>query len=259
MLRTLWTSKMGMDAQQQKLDAIGNNLANSNTMGYKKVTVGFKDLLSESLDRKGYPVNDKTSIMGTGVKTTGWIRENAQGNLQETGISTDLSIDGPGNYFRLTKADGTKVYTRDGSFKIDNLGTLVDTNSNKVDLEFEPNRNAENTKFKENTMMVDSEGNVYVKEGELFNKVAKINLYTAIGDDAFQSIGDNLFTSSPGVQVQVANSRNVNINQGFLEGSNTNTAQEMTDMIVTQRAFQLSSKSLQTADEMWGMINNMRS
>jgi flagellar basal-body rod protein FlgG len=250
---------MGMDAYQQKLDAIGENLANSSTMGYKKINVGFKDLLSESLDRKGYPVNDRTAIMGTGVKTTEWSRDNSQGNLQETGISTDLCIDGAGNYFRLTNVDGSKVYTRDGSFKIDSTGTLVDANALKVDLEYVQGRNAENTKFKEENILIDNNGNVFLKEGELFNKVAKLNLYTATGNEAFKSIGQNLFVPGEGANVQVSDMSNVNINQGYLEGSNIDTATEMTDMIVTQRAFQLSSKSLQTADEMWGMINNIRS
>lgn len=259
MLRTLWTSKMGMDAYQQKLDAIGENLANSSTMGYKKINVGFKDLLSESLDRKGYPVNDRTAIMGTGVKTTEWSRDNSQGNLHETGIATDLCIDGEGNYFRLTNVDGSKVYTRDGSFKIDSSGTLVDANALKVDLEYVQGRNAENTKFKEENILIDNNGNVFLKEGELFNKVAKLNLYTATGNEAFKSIGQNLFVPAEGANVQVTDMSNVNIIQGYLEGSNIDTATEMTDMIVTQRAFQLSSKSLQTADEMWGMINNIRS
>jgi len=259
MLRTLWTSKMGMDANQQKLDAIGNNLANSSTMGYKKVNVGFKDLLSESLDRQGYPINDKTSTMGTGVRATTWSRNNTQGNLQDTGLSTDLAIDGAANYFRLTTADGSKVYSRDGSYKIDTKGELVDANSNKLDIEFANGRNAENTKFKEENMMIDTDGNIFLKEGGVFNNVGKLNLYTAVGDDAFQSVGNNLFVQKQGANVNVTDPSSTKIRQGFLEGSNVDVTEEMTDMIVTQRAFQLSSKSLETADQMWGMINNMRS
>ena len=131
MLRTIWTSKTGLNAQQVKLDTISNNLANSGTMGYKRVDVGFKDLLNESLDRKGYPVNDKDASMGTGVKTTELYRDNAQGFLTDTGLSTDLSIDGEG-YFRLVQPDGSYVYTRDGAFQVDSMGRLVDTRGNKV-------------------------------------------------------------------------------------------------------------------------------
>ena len=105
MLRTLWTSKAGMNANQERLDVISNNISNVNTTGYKKVEVGFKDLLSESLDRLGTPLNDKDSVIGTGVKTSEWFRSNIQGSLIQTAISTDIAIDGEG-YFRITSADG---------------------------------------------------------------------------------------------------------------------------------------------------------
>ena len=81
MLRTLWTAKSGMNANQEKLDAISNNLANSTTIGYKKAEVGFQDLLTESLDRKGYAINNKESVIGTGIKTGEWYRDNSQGAI----------------------------------------------------------------------------------------------------------------------------------------------------------------------------------
>ncbi len=259
MLRTLWTSKTGMNANQERLDVISNNLANSTTTGYKKVEIGFKDLLSESLDRRGYPIYDKTSIMGTGARTTAWYRDSTQGNLQATEVATDFAIDGAGQYFRVTKNDGSKAYTRDGAFKIDSQGTLVTTTANKVDIEYVQGRNEGNTVFKDDTLMIDTEGNVYNKEGDTYNIVGKINLYTAVGDTAFNSTGDNLFLPSDDANITVVPADETRIYQGYLEGSNVDVAQEMTDMIVTQRAFQLSSKALQTADDMWGMINNLRS
>ena len=91
MFRTLCTSKSGLNANQIKLDTIGNNIANSTTMGYKRVDVGFQDLLNESLNRKGYPTIDKDAAMGTGVKTSEWFRDNAQGNLNETGYKNRFS------------------------------------------------------------------------------------------------------------------------------------------------------------------------
>ena len=106
MLRTLWTSKSGMMANQQKLDAISNNIANVSTTGYKKVEVGFKDLLTESLDKKGIPLNDKEAVIGTGVKTSEWYQDiNTQGTLTQTAKPTDLAIDGQG-YFRVNNAQG---------------------------------------------------------------------------------------------------------------------------------------------------------
>lgn len=256
MLRTLYTSKSGMYAQQHKLDAISNNLTNATTMGYKRVDCGFKDLLSESLDRKGTPLNDKKATMGTGVRTTDFYRDNSQGMLQQTLRTTDLSIDGEG-YFRIDTPDGEPLYTRDGSFKIDAEGRLVDGRGNKLHMKYEPGFSEGNVTLSNSNMLVDNKGGVFVKGNGTFTKVGTIPTYTAVGNEAFESVGDNLFKPANGIEV--TETTNNDIYQGLLEGSNVDMATEFTDMILTQRAFQLSSKSLTTADEMWGMINNMRS
>lgn len=256
MLRTLWTAKTGMNANQDKLDAVSNNIANSNTIGYKKIEVGFKDLLSESLDRLGNPINDKDSIIGTGTKTSEWYRDNTQGFLQETLLSTDLSIDGEG-YFKIITPDGNELYTRDGSFAIDARGRLVDNRGNRVQLNYLNGYSENNVVFNKNNFLVDKKGQVYIKDGGSFTQVAEVPVYSAVGDRAFISIGDNLFSPAPGVQVQRTN--NFDIYQGALEGSNVDMSAEFADMIITQRAFQLSSRGISTADEMWGMVNNMRS
>ncbi|MDZ7548964.1 flagellar basal body rod C-terminal domain-containing protein, partial [Clostridium perfringens] len=114
-----------------------------------------------------------------------------------------------------------------------------------------------NVVFNKNNFLVDKKGQVYIKDKGNFVQVAEIPVYTAVGDRAFLSIGDNLFTPSPGVQVQ--RTADFDIYQGALEGSNVDVATEFADMIVTQRAFELSSRGVRTADEMWGMLNNMRS
>lgn len=256
MLRTLWTAKTGMNANQDKLDAISNNLANSTTMGYKKIEVGFKDLLSESLDRLGNPINDKDSVIGTGTRASEWYRDNTQGFLQETLLSTDLSIDGQG-YFKIITPDGNELYTRDGAFAIDARGSLVDNRGNKVQLNYLNGYSENNVVFNKSNFLVDKNGQVYIKEGGNFTQVAEIPVYSAVGDRAFISVGDNLFSPAPGVQVQRTN--NFDIYQGALEGSNVDMSAEFADMILTQRAFQLSSRGISTADEMWGMVNNMRS
>ena len=256
MLRTLWTAKTGMNANQDKLDAISNNIVNSNTMGYKKIEVGFKDLLSESLDRLGNPINNKDSVIGTGTKTSEWYRDNTQGNLQETLLTTDLSIDGKG-YFKVITLDGNELYTRDGAFAIDGNGKLVDNRGNKVELNYLNGYSENNVVFNKNNFLVDKKGQVYIKDNGNFTQVAEIPVYSAIGDRAFTSLGENLFTPSPGVEVQRTN--DFDIYQGSLEGSNVDIATEFSDMILTQRAFQLSSRGITTADEIWGMINNMRS
>lgn len=256
MYRVLSTSKSGLNANQTKLDAISNNLANSNTVGYKRVEVDFKDLLTESLDRKGYPINDKTAVMGTGVRAAEWNRNDIQGNINVSELETDFALDGEG-YFRVVDSKGNYAYTRDGAFKIDSLGRLVDGRGNKVYLEYSNGYTEDTVHLTRESLLVGSDGIVYKKENGTYVQVGKIPVYTALGSDAFKSIGDNLFVPSEGVQVEEAT--NTDILQFFTEGSNVDAAKEFTDMIVTQRAFQLSSKGITTADEMWGMINNMRS
>ena len=110
--------------------------------------------------------------------------------------------------------------------------------------------------FNKDNFLVDKKGQVYIKDKGNFIQVAEIPVYTAVGDRAFISIGDNLFTPSAGVEVQ--RTTDFDIYQGSLEGSNVDIATEFSEMILTQRAFELSSRGVKTADEMWGMINNMR-
>lgn len=256
MLRTLWTSRSGMMATQEKLDAISNNVVNSGTTGYKKVEVGFKDLLTETLDRNGVPLNDKSTITGTGSKTGEWYRDITQGNLLETSINSNLAIDGEG-FFRVTDSNGEVSYTRDGSFNIDGLGRVVDSQGNFLEIQYDNGYSAENVKLTTNNMLVDTSGNLYVKNSDKFTRVGEIPLYTAVGDRAFLAKGNNLYYPVDGVEVY--RSENADIYQGMVEGSNVDIATEFTDMIMTQRAFELSSKGITTADEMWQLINNMRS
>lgn len=255
MLRTIWNAKSGMYANQDKLDAISNNISNSQTVGYKKVEVGFSDLLTESLDRKGYPVNDSNSITGTGSKTTSWVRNFTQGSLQETMINTDIALDGEGA-FRVISSSGQELYTRDGGFKIDALGRIVDTRGNILELEFEQGYSYNNVEFTYNNLRVDKEGGVYVSNDGNLQKVATIPVYNVVGSEGFVSMGQSMFIPNEGAQVYRV--EGTSFYQGALELSNVDMSEEMTEMIITQRAFQLASKALQTGDEMWGMINNIR-
>lgn len=261
MLRILWNSQSAMNAEQEKLDAISNNIANSTTDGYKSEDVGFEDLVYETLNRTGYPNNGnnpKEPINGTGVRATQWIRDTSEGTLQPTGVSTDLAIEGDG-YFRVTLSDGTKAYERAGSFNIDTTGTIVDKNGNRLDINLSPEgTNLKNSGFTltKDNFKVGENGDVYVNNNNTSVLYGKINLYMPIGQTAFRSIGDNLYQPIPGAQVIASNAK---IKQGVLEGSNVNMATEMTDLIVAQRAFEISSKGVQTADEMWQLVNNMKS
>lgn len=261
MLRVLWNSKSGMIANQEKLDAISNNLANANTSGYKRVSVSFQDTMSETLRRKGYPIttNDERArdpYTGTGVKTSAWTRDNKQGILIETNKTTDFAIDGEG-YFQLVRNDGSLIYSRVGQFDVDANQNLVDPNGNRVTIEPAPGVDPNTIKFTKGNYVISENGEVSIKGENRYDFVGTIPLYTANGTDDFISIGENYYQAKPGVQVyQVEDS---NIYQGYLEGSNVDMVAELTDMIVTQRAFQLGTKGLQAADDMWQMANNLKS
>ena len=249
------TAKSGMSAYQEKLDYLSNDLVNSQTTGYKSTDVGFKDLLTESLDRKGTPLVNKKAISGTGVKLGTNYATNKQGNLLTTGGKTDLAIDGTG-YFALQQDDGNVVYTRDGNFKVDNNGTLVDANGKKVYIEYEDGASEGNPALKSDDISIDQEGGITMKVGEEMTKIGSIPIFTAIGDKGFIPLGNNCFTPSSDAQVTL--STDYTVVQGSLEASNVDTGEVFSELILTQRAFQLSSKAITTADDMWSMINSMR-
>lgn len=249
------TGKSGMSAYQEKLDYLSNDLVNSSTTGYKSTDIGFKDLLTESLNRRGTPLVDKTAISGTGVKLGVNYATNKQGNLLTTGLKTDLALDGKG-YFALNQANGNVVYTRDGNFKIDSNGSLVDTNGAKVYVEYENGFSEGNPALDSDNISIAKDGGISMLVDGQEVKVGTIPVFTAIGDKSFIPIGNSYFTPSSDAQVTLSN--NYNIIQGALEGSNVDSAEVFSDVILTQRAFQLSSKAITTADDLWSMINQMR-
>ena len=249
------TAQSGMNAYQEKLDYLSNDLVNSSTTGYKSTDVGFKDLLTESLDRNGTPLVNKKAISGTGVKLGINYGTSKQGNLLTTGGKTDLAIDGTG-YFALQQDDGNIVYTRDGNFKVDTNGTLVDSNGQKVYIEYEDGASEGNPALKSDDISIDQEGGITMKVGEEMTKIGSIPIFTAIGDKGFIPLGNNCFTPSSDAQVTL--STDYTVVQGSLEASNVDTGEVFSELILTQRAFQLSSKAITTADDMWSMINGMR-
>lgn len=248
-------AKSGMNAYQEKLDYLSNDLVNNTTTAYKSTDIGFKDLLTETLDRKGTPLKDKTAVNGTGVRLGINYINGKQGNLMTTENNTDLAIDGKG-YFSIYQPDGSVVYTRDGNFKIDLQGDLVDTNGNRLVINYEPGFSQGNPELKPQDLSINQDGELTTVIDEQNVKIGTIPVFDAIGDKSFIQIGNNYFTPSDDTQVTL--SRDYNIRQGFLEASNVDTEQVFTEVILSQRAFQLSSKAMTVADDLWGMINNLR-
>jgi flagellar basal-body rod protein FlgG len=249
-----------MMANQEKLDVISNNLANANTDGYKRVSVSFQDLMSETLNRTGLPISEngersQDPFTGTGVKTSGWVRDNKQGVLQETSKSTDFAIDGEG-FFQVTKADGSIVYTRAGRFDVDANNRLVDSNGNRVKIIPKQGIEEASLNFRKDNFTISQTGEVLLKGEQGYSVVGNLPIYTATGSDAFRSDGENYYVANPGATIVETNQASVY--QGYIEGSNVDMVTEMTEMIVTQRAFELGSRGLKAADEMWNMANNIR-
>lgn len=260
MLRVLWNSKSTMMANQEKLDAISNNLANANTDGYKRVTVSFQDLMSETLNRSGYPVTPngeraQDPHTGSGVKTTSWVRNNKQGMLQETQKTTDFAIDGDG-YFQVTKPDGSIAYTRAGRFEVDAEERLVDSNGNRVKIIPAEGMDIDSIHFRKDNFSISQTGEVLLKGEQGYSVVGRLPVYTSTGADAFRSAGENYYVANGNAAVVETNK--ASIYQGYIEGSNVDMVTEMTDMIVTQRAFELGSRGIKAADEMWNMANNLK-
>lgn len=256
MLRMFWNSKTALNAMNNKLDVISNNLANINTVGYKKAEVSFTDLMQESFERKGYPVSNNDNLStGSGVKSTEITRNKSQGMLKETGVKTNFAIDGNG-FFKVYLSDGSVAYTRSGDFKIDASGNMVDSNGNLLSIVDDyGNEINKQLNFTDGNYSVDIKGDLYKNFEDRSVKIGSIGVYEPKSNNSLKSIGNSLYKPVDNVEIQ--KSSDYSVYQGFLETSNVDLTEEMTDMIMTQRAFQLNSTALKTSDQMWEMVNNL--
>lgn len=201
MLNIISNSKSSMSAQQRKLDIISNNIANVNTNGYKKNTVEFQDLLSDTLQRRGVPINeDKLGngmfLNGAGVRVSDIKRDLSQGMLQETGRTTDFAIDGEG-FFQVQLTDESYGYTRDGSFMVDSSGLLTDSSGNRVVIQDESGKNINSVgsgiDFSKGKINVDINGNVYASSNNEENvKIGKLAIKNFNGENSLRSAGRNV-------------------------------------------------------------------
>ncbi len=263
MMRALWTASTGMQAQQLNVDTISNNMANVNSVSYKKSRVEFKDLLYETIERgmvkdgQGKPVNLQ---VGHGVMPAASVKFFTTGNLAATSNPYDLAIDGPG-FFKVLGPEGQEYYTKDGSFKISADGenfNLVTSDGYYIQGE---NGNIElGSEVKDVT--IDSRGLITVKrEDGTTEELGSLSIATFVNPAGLESIGKNLYiaTEASGEAFDTQNDgTGGNILQGYLEYSNVQIVEEMVNLIQAQRAYEMNSKSIQTADEMLGMANNLR-
>jgi flagellar basal-body rod protein FlgG len=260
MIRSLWIARTGLDAQQTQLDVISNNLANVSTNGYKRSRAVFEDLLYQTLRQPGAQSSQQTQIpaglqLGTGVRPVSTAHVFTQGNLQKTDNSLDIAVQGDG-FFQILLPDGTTGYTRDGSFQKDNQGQIVTSNGYPL----QPNITIPANAL---SLSIGTDGTVTVTQpgSAAATQIGSIQLATFINPAGLQSIGQNMFLETAASGTPTPNTPGTNgaglVNQGYVETSNVNVAEELVTMIQTQRAYELNSKVVSTSDAMLGRLTQL--
>ncbi len=260
MIRSLWIARTGLDAQQTQLDVISNNLANVSTNGFKRARPVFEDLLYQTLRQPGAQSSQQTQVptglqLGTGVRPVATARIFTQGNLQKTDNSLDVGINGNG-FFQVLLPDGTTAYTRDGSFQKDNQGQIVTSDGYPVQPNITIPSDAQ-------SVSIGTDGTVTVTQpgSAASTQIGTIQLATFVNPGGLQSAGQNLFLETAASGTPTPNTPGSNgagiLNQGYVETSNVNVAEELVTMIQTQRAYELNSKVISTSDAMLGRLTQL--
>ena len=227
MIPSLWIAKTGLDAQQTNMDVIANNLANVSTNGFKRQRAVFEDLLYQTMRQPGAQSSEQTTLpsglqIGTGVRPVATERLHSQGNLSQTNNSKDVAIKGQG-FFQVMLPDGTQAYTRDGPFQIDQNG-------------------------RDGIVSVTQQGQTAAQQ------VGQLTLTTFVNDSGLESVGENLYQETESSGAPNESTPGLNgaglLYQGYVETSNVNVAEELVNMIQTQRAYEINSKAVSTSDQM---------
>ena len=259
-MRALWTAATGMQAQQLTLDVISNNLANVQTAGFKRSRVDFQDLVYEILQAPGAASAQGQEIpsgfqVGHGSRAVATQRLFIKGDLQQTGNTLDLAIEGDG-FFQIQQPGGDIAYTRAGAFKKDSQGRLVTSDGFTLDPQITLPQNATSV-----TVGVDGIVSVTVAGQQQPQQVGTIQLARFTNPAGLQSLGRNLFTSTQASGDATQGTPGTDglgtLIQGFVEGSNVNVVEEMVGLIVSQRAYEINSRAIRTADEMMQTANNL--
>ncbi len=261
MNRALRTAASGMNAQQMHVDIIANNLANVNTTGFKKSRPEFQDLMYQTLKASAISQNPNVQEaveiqVGNGTMPVATLKSFAQGDATATNNPLDVAISGEG-FFQIRRADGTIAYTRDGSFKISGDGTLVTSQGYMLD----PSINISDNVV---TINIGRDGTVEtVTVGETLPvKVGQFELAKFVNPAGLKAIGNNLYLQTAASGQPMINAPASEgfgeIMQGALESSNVDVVEEMVNMIVAQRAYEINSKTIKTVEDMLSMANNLK-
>ncbi|MDD3343349.1 MAG: flagellar basal-body rod protein FlgG [Sulfurospirillaceae bacterium] len=261
MIRSLYTAATGMIAQQTQIDTTTNNISNVNTIGYKKQRAEFADLMYQTMEYAGTSTSG-TSVSPTGIEVGLGVRPTAiakiftQGNFKETGNPLDIAITGNG-FFQIQLPDGTTAYTRNGSFKLDNGGNVVNSDGYKLLPEIVIPEDATQI-----SIGVDGIVSVLQAGATAMTQVGQIELTNFVNPAGLHSLGDNnlINTASSGDPINSTPGLNGlgQTRQQFVEMSNVQLVEEMTDLITGQRAYEANSKAIVTSDEMLQTVNGLK-
>ncbi len=257
-MQALWVAKTGLDAQQTRLSVIANNLANVNTTGFKRSRPVFEDLLYQNVRQVGSQSTQDTQYpsgfyLGTGVRTVATEKIHTQGNLMLTNNALDVAVNGRG-YFQILQPDGSIAYTRDGSFQIDADGQMVTSSG----LLLQPAVTIPEGAL---SVTIGADGVVTVTQAgqAAATQVGSIQTTDFVNPTGLQPIGQNLFLESGASGSPQQGTPGLSglgqLIQGSLESSNVNTVEELVNMIETQRAYEMNSKAISTADQMLQYVN----
>jgi flagellar basal-body rod protein FlgG len=259
MMRGLWTAATGMVCQQANLDTVANNLANVNTTGFKKSRVNFQDLMYQTLRTPGASTASGGQLasgiqVGMGAKVVAVEKIFLQGDYTQTKNQMDVAIEGQG-FFKLLN-NNREVYTRSGAFKLDKDGYICDSNGNRLQPEFAiPPKTA--------TITIEPGGKIVASaaDGTELSSV-QIQLFNFPNPAGLRSIGQNLLVPSEASGEAIQGNPGVDefgtILQGFLEMSNVDVVEEMINMIMAQRAYEVGSKVIQSGNDMLQMATNLK-
>jgi len=261
MIRALYSGGSGMTAQQMSIDNIANNLANSNTTGFKARRTQFQDLLYQSVLQPGAAAGAQTVVpsglqLGLGTRPAANSIVFSQGSLTETDNTLDIAINGKG-FFQVQQPDGTTAYTRSGNFQLNANGNVVDANGNPLVPPITIPAQAQ-------TVTIAPDGTVsYTQPGQTATQTAgQIQLANFPNPGGLNSLGNGLFspTDASGVAIvgNPGGSDGVGtLQQGYLENSNVSIVEEFVNMISSQRAYEANTKVVKAADEMYQQVNNV--
>ncbi|MGA1737577.1 MAG: flagellar basal-body rod protein FlgG [Gammaproteobacteria bacterium] len=254
---SMWVAKTGLDAQQTRMAVISNNLANVNTAGFKRDRALFEDLLYQNIRQAGGQTGVDTQaptgmMLGTGTRIVATEKLHSQGSLINTENALDLAIQGEG-FFQILQPDGTLAYTRDGSFKLSNIGEVVTSTGARLQPPLTIPQNV-------SSLTIGADGTV---SASLFGGGAQQlgNFQTTrfLNPAGLEPLGRNLFreTAASGPPQVLTPGQNGagQLVQGALEASNVNVVEEMVNMIETQRAYEVNSKAISSADGMLRFLN----